>query len=254
MFTPMSGAARLRAVAAAADQFYPSLLALAAVANADDQDDRLACWWTAQAHAKELRSLVGPRLEPLLSGYVRPDARTFRLLFRDALGAFIGGHLDAKAMVRPAQDFYRELTRIANDLESDSGPSPGGEGGKAEEANPGRDQGEAGQVEGADASPNPPMEGAAPLHDLRTTDDDLTDRQCLILETMLEHGIASERRRQSRAAIVRLINRTHKAQNYNRDFAALAKRGLLQTREGPGGGCRLTIKGKAEAERLRQAQ
>jgi hypothetical protein len=95
-----------------------------------------------------------------------------------------------------------------------------------------RDQGGAGQGEG-DSGP-------------------LTDRQCLILETMLEHEVTSERRRQTRAAIVRLVNRTHKPQNYNRDFAALVKRGLLRAREGPGGGIWLTPAGQTEATRLLQ--
>ena len=83
----------------------------------------------------------------------------------------------------------------------------------------------------------------------------LSDRQRLILETMLEHEITSERRRKSRDAIVKLINRMHKASSYGRDFAALAKpeRGMLQTREGPGGGVWLTREGKKEAERLRSS-
>jgi DNA-binding IscR family transcriptional regulator len=68
---------------------------------------------------------------------------------------------------------------------------------------------------------------------------------------MLEHEITSERRRQSRAATVQLINRKHNAQSYGRDFAALVKLGFLKSREGPGGGVWLTPQGKAEAVRLR---
>jgi hypothetical protein len=82
-------------------------------------------------------------------------------------------------------------------------------------------------------------------------ESELTDRQEMILETMLEHGIMSERRRETRADIVRLINRTHKAPTYARDFAALVKRGYLRSLEGPSGGYWLTPTGEAEARRLR---
>jgi hypothetical protein len=78
----------------------------------------------------------------------------------------------------------------------------------------------------------------------------LSDRQRWILETMLEHEITSERRRKSRAAVVRLINHTHKPLSYSRDFAALVKRGSLQSREGCCGGVWLAPKGRAEAQRL----
>jgi hypothetical protein len=80
---------------------------------------------------------------------------------------------------------------------------------------------------------------------------ELDDRQKMILETMSEHQIASERCRQTRKAIVRLINRTHKPQAYNHAFANLVKRRYLQAREGPGGGVWMTPAGKAEAARLR---
>jgi len=66
---------------------------------------------------------------------------------------------------------------------------------------------------------------------------------------MLAKEITSERRRKSRAAIERLVNRTYKPQTCNRDFAQLTTRGYLQSREGQGGGMWLTPKGKAEAQR-----
>jgi hypothetical protein len=82
---------------------------------------------------------------------------------------------------------------------------------------------------------------------------DLTDRQEMILATMLEHGITSERRRETRRAIVGKINRKHNPQNYNRDFAELVRRGHLKSREGPDGGVWMTPQGKAAAERLHSA-
>jgi hypothetical protein len=70
---------------------------------------------------------------------------------------------------------------------------------------------------------------------------------------MSEKEITSHRRRQRRANVVKLINRTHKPGTYNRDFAALVKRGYLQSEEGPKGGVWLTPQGKTEAERLRSS-
>jgi len=80
---------------------------------------------------------------------------------------------------------------------------------------------------------------------------ELTDRQRHILETMSEWEITSERRRKTRADVVKRINRTHKVSSYNKDFAALVKRGYLKSREGPRGGVWLSPKGKTEAKRLR---
>jgi hypothetical protein len=106
-----------------------------------------------------------------------------------------------------------------------------------------------------DAAGNPAAEdredqadGAAAIDEL--DDRELSDRQRGILETMLEHEITSERRRESRAAVVRLINHTHKPLSYSRDFAALVKRGFLQSRQGCDGGVWLTPQGRAEAQRL----
>ncbi len=96
---------------------------------------------------------------------------------------------------------------------------------------------------GEAATATPP--GIAKPHD-----DELSDRQCSILETMLAHAITSERRRKTRGAVVELINRTHKAQSYNRDFATLSTRGYLQAREGHAGGVWLTRPGIATAQRL----
>jgi hypothetical protein len=82
------------------------------------------------------------------------------------------------------------------------------------------------------------------------SENDLSDRQRLVLEAMLEHEITSERRRKTRAAIVGLINRTHKWQTYNRDFAGLTDRGYLQSREGPRGGVWIKPQQKGEAQRI----
>jgi hypothetical protein len=77
---------------------------------------------------------------------------------------------------------------------------------------------------------------------------ELTDRQTLIIETMMAEEITSHRRRKSRRAIVRLINRTHRESTYGRDFSALVKLGYLQSSEGPTGGMWLTPEGKAAAK------
>jgi DNA-binding IscR family transcriptional regulator len=89
--------------------------------------------------------------------------------------------------------------------------------------------------------------------DTEQNEKELTDRQRSILETMLEHEIASHLRRKTRAGIVRLINRTHNAETYGRDFAALVRDRYLETQEGPRGGCWLTPSGKARAASLRLA-
>jgi hypothetical protein len=115
-----------------------------------------------------------------------------------------------------------------------------------------RDQRGASQAKGAGAAYDQGGAGQAE-RDSETDGEELTERQCLILETMLEHAIDSYRRRISRAFIVPLINRNHKPASYGRDFAALVKRGFLQTQEGPGGGYWLTLSGKAEVQRPRDS-
>jgi hypothetical protein len=108
-----------------------------------------------------------------------------------------------------------------------------------------RDQGEPGQDEGGGERRELATDEVA--------EEELTDRQRFILETMLEHGITSQRRRRRREDIVRLINRTHNVSTYGRDFAGLVKRGYLSSLEGSHGGCWLTPAGKTEAERLRSS-
>src|SRR5262249_45629961 len=81
-------------------------------------------------------------------------------------------------------------------------------------------------------------------------EEELSDRQCLILETMLKHEIASERRRQSRAAVVKLVNRKHKPGTYNRDFARLVKLEYLRSREGREGGVWINPSRKADVQRI----
>jgi hypothetical protein len=84
-------------------------------------------------------------------------------------------------------------------------------------------------------------------------ESELTDRQKIILETMLENEITSERRRRTRAQIVRLVNRTHNPLSYSRDFARLVTLQYLRSLEGPKGGVWMTPTGKAEAQRLRSS-
>jgi hypothetical protein len=115
------------------------------------------------------------------------------------------------------------------------------EGRQAEAGGADSDQAGAERAEGAGESSTP----------LEPKKVGLTDRQELILETMLEHQITSERRRENRQAIVRKINPRHKWQNYGRDFAALVKSGFLKSREGPEGGVWMSPQGKAQAESLR---
>jgi len=81
-------------------------------------------------------------------------------------------------------------------------------------------------------------------------EEELTNRQRSILETMLAAEITSWRRRETRASLVRRINRTHHAGTYGRDFAALVKRGLLESLEGPQGGVWINSRNKAEVTRL----
>jgi hypothetical protein len=110
------------------------------------------------------------------------------------------------------------------------------------------EQGGAGQVEGAGAGDASDQDGV----DQGEGDDGegLSDRQRSILETMLENEITSQRRRKTCAAIVQLVNRTHNASSYTRDFAGLVRRKLLQSREGAGGGVWVTPQRKDEVQRL----
>lgn len=79
----------------------------------------------------------------------------------------------------------------------------------------------------------------------------LSDRQLLILRTMLEHGVVSERRRKTQADIVRLINRKHKSSSYTRDFANLVKSfGYLESSEGPTGGMWIRPNRKVAVEQI----
>jgi hypothetical protein len=114
---------------------------------------------------------------------------------------------------------------------SNAGGTPVGqdEGGSAD-----RDSGETEQAEG-DA-------------DDEAAEDRLTNRQRDILETMLREEITSHRRRQIQANIVRLINRNHKPATYKTDFAALVRRGWLQSEYGPEGGMWLPHQHRAAIE------
>jgi len=95
---------------------------------------------------------------------------------------------------------------------------------------------------------------AADATDYKTDAEDLTDREELILETMLEQGITSKRCRKTRQRIVPLVNRNYTPQSCDRAFATLTKLGYLEAKEGHGGGVWLTSKGRAEVERLRSAK
>jgi len=119
-----------------------------------------------------------------------------------------------------------------------------------------RDQAGSEQVESPSESGTPTALGAKQSKRIVETTDaesEPTDRQQLILETMLAEEITSRRRRQTRAAIVRLINRNHKTTSYGRDFATLVKRGFLQSEQGPDGGVWMTPEGKAVVERSRSS-
>jgi hypothetical protein len=130
-----------------------------------------------------------------------------------------------------------EAVQMHRDLQGEPGQHAPGAIGR--QVGGSADAGEAG--EGADESAELVAEEPA---------ETLTGRARLILETMLEHEITSERRRKKRADIVRLINRTHKSQTYGRVFSDLVKRGYLRSLEGHGGGYWLAPAGRAEAERL----
>src|SRR5262249_29997184 len=125
-----------------------------------------------------------------------------------------------------------------------------GDGRRGDEAEPLPDlsRNEAGERDHENEAPEP-----ADVLDDRSVGEAERGRRRAILETMLEHGITSQRRLKTRAQIVKLINRTHNPSTYSRTFAALRKLGRLHSQEGPSGGTWLTPDGKAEAERLRTA-
>jgi hypothetical protein len=100
------------------------------------------------------------------------------------------------------------------------------------------------QREGDGQSSTPPV--TEPSED----EPKLTERQLSILRAMLEEEVTSHRRRQKQAAIVRLINRTHRAGSYTRAFASLVGLGYLQSVEGPKGGTWITPAKKAEVQRI----
>jgi hypothetical protein len=75
----------------------------------------------------------------------------------------------------------------------------------------------------------------------------ITDRQRLILETMLDMDIASEASKEPQSVILRKINPNLDTNNYKRAFAGLHKRGLIDSIKGPDGGVWLTDEGKREA-------
>ena len=79
---------------------------------------------------------------------------------------------------------------------------------------------------------------------------DMSDRQKLLLENMLEKGITSLRTRKTRAQIVKATNRSWKENRCNHDFARLSENGYIKTEISPKGGCYLTAKGKAAAEQI----
>src|SRR5262249_43502283 len=109
-----------------------------------------------------------------------------------------------------------------------------------------RNKGGVGQGKGADA-------GGAP-HSQELPDEEVTDRQRQILETMLQEQITSHRRRKKQSGIVKLINRSHNPPTYKRDFAGLVKRGWLQSQSGPTGGVWLSHHFKSEIQRILSLQ
>jgi hypothetical protein len=75
----------------------------------------------------------------------------------------------------------------------------------------------------------------------------LTDRQRLILETMLDMELISEVRKETHRVIVERINPQHDPDNYKHDFAVLRSKGLTDSIRGPDGGVWLTEKGGLQA-------
>jgi hypothetical protein len=74
-----------------------------------------------------------------------------------------------------------------------------------------------------------------------------TDRQKLMLETMLAMEATSEAMRQPQEAIVKGIHPKHDPNNYKRDFGILHKHGLTESIRGPDGGVWLTGQGISQA-------
>jgi hypothetical protein len=75
------------------------------------------------------------------------------------------------------------------------------------------------------------------------TEDKLTDRQRLILETMFAMEATERNLRQPQGPIVGRIQPGHDADNYKRDFAFLGKHGFTESIRGPDGGVWLTPQG-----------
>jgi hypothetical protein len=79
----------------------------------------------------------------------------------------------------------------------------------------------------------------------------LTDRQALILETMLELGATSETRRTTRSAVVAAIDPKADVENYKKALHGLGRLGYTGYLLGPDGGIWLTQSGIETATRLR---
>jgi hypothetical protein len=186
-------------------------------------DEQLAKGPPAREVAREVWRLAG-------AGETA-DATTLLLrIWTLPLGREVVEELRRGLMTKVWPLLFRETCDLAEEGPP-AAPAPGA--GQAEEAGAVRtgDQGAAGQGE---------VDG----------EEELSDRQRAILETMLKDEITSRRRRQPRDEIVGRINRTHKPASYHKDFAALVKLGLLQSQEGSGGGVWLTFQKRAEVERL----
>jgi hypothetical protein len=78
--------------------------------------------------------------------------------------------------------------------------------------------------------------------------DEPNDRQWLILETMLHHGINSRRRRRTQSRVVQLMKPNRKPETYKRDFAKLTKLGYIHSQSSTGGGIWLTANGVTETK------
>src|SRR5262249_24523306 len=112
---------------------------------------------------------------------------------------------------------------------------------------PGQDPGQRALTERAGNAAGRESDAGASAYD--DEDNSLTDRQRLILETMLDMDLDNETCRAALQQIVTRINPKHDANNYKRDFATLRGKELTGSVRGPDGGVWLTDKGREQAKR-----
>jgi hypothetical protein len=95
------------------------------------------------------------------------------------------------------------------------------------------------------------MEGFKQADTAQASGARLTDRQRLILTTMLDMGAVSRDTKRKQRIIVQRINRNHDPDNYKHDFQVLRNRRLTDAeRRGPDSGNWLTPEGANEARQI----